>query len=164
MVDSSDSSADSVTIYCTRCGGAMRVAPEHVAHTVGCPHCGGNVEPWRVVKPASPDTSPDPPRPAQPAQPALRPGPTQAGLPGDYRNRRYRGPYSSRNKVVAGVLGILLGAFGVHRFYLGYIGIGILQLSLFFCTGGFSAIWGFIEGILCLTGQMRDVDGLPLGD
>jgi len=158
VVDSSDSSADSVTIYCTRCGGAMRVAPEHVAHTVGCPHCGGSVEPWRVVKPSATGNPPDLPRPVPPSR-SVPPG-----THGDYRHQPYTGPYSSRSKVVAGVLGILLGAFGVHRFYLGYIGVGILQLCLFFCTGGFSAVWGFIEGILCLTGQMRDVDGLPLSN
>ena len=69
---------------------------------------------------------------------------------------------SSRSKVVAGVLGIIFGCWGVHRFYLGYTGIGILQLVLFFVTFGISSIWGIIEGILCLVGAMRDADGLPL--
>ncbi len=71
---------------------------------------------------------------------------------------------SSRNKVVAGLLGILLGGVGAHRFYLGFTGIGLLQLCLTICTQGIAAIWGFVEGILCLTGHMRDVDGLPLKD
>ena len=69
---------------------------------------------------------------------------------------------SSRSKVVAGVLGIIFGCWGVHRFYLGYTGIGLLQLILFFVTFGVSSIWGLIEGILCLVGSMRDVDGLQL--
>ena len=78
-------------------------------------------------------------------------------------------PYvGAKSKVVAGVLGILLGAFGIHRFYLGYNGVGIVMLLLTVCTCGYGAIitgpWGLIEGILCLTGSMRDANGMPLSD
>ena len=72
--------------------------------------------------------------------------------------------YSWRNRWIAGALGVLLGTFGVHRFYLGYTGIGILQAVLALPTFGVSGIWGFIEGILCFCGAMRDVNGLPLRD
>ncbi len=73
--------------------------------------------------------------------------------------------YSWRNRWIAGALGVLLGAFGVHRFYLGFTGIGIIQIVLCVLTfGTVSGIWGFIEGILCFCGAMRDVDGLPLRD
>jgi TM2 domain-containing membrane protein YozV len=72
-------------------------------------------------------------------------------------------PYSWRNRWIAGALGILLGGFGVHRFYLGHIGIGILQIVATIVTFGIvGPIWGFIEGILCFCGAIRDVDGLPL--
>lgn len=71
--------------------------------------------------------------------------------------------YSRRNRWVAGALGILLGAMGVHRFYLGFTGIGIVQLMLgVFTLGTVSGVWGFIEGILCFCGAMTDVDGRPL--
>lgn len=53
-----------------------------------------------------------------------------------------------KSRVVAGILGILLGAFGVHKFYLGKIWQGILYL-LFFWTG-IPGIIGLIEGILYL--------------
>ena len=69
---------------------------------------------------------------------------------------------SHRSKLVAGLLGILLGSFGVHRFYLGYIGIGLIQLIL--CCTGISWIWGLIEGIIILTGGMQDVEGRDLRD
>ncbi|HAS08102.1 MAG TPA: hypothetical protein DCR52_02330, partial [Actinobacteria bacterium] len=52
--------------------------------------------------------------------------------------------------MVAGILGILIGGLGIHRFYLGYIGIGIAQIVVTLLTFGFGAIWGFIEGILIL--------------
>ncbi len=70
---------------------------------------------------------------------------------------------SERSKVTAGLLGIFLGWCGAHRFYLGYTGIGVLMIVATFCCG-IGAIWGFIEGIMCLAGAMRDVDGKRLRD
>ena len=75
-----------------------------------------------------------------------------------------------KNKYVAGLLGIFLGGFGVHRFYLGYNGIGTLQLLmsliLWLPTCGlsllFAWIWGLVDGVLCLTGGMTDSHGNPL--
>lgn len=71
-----------------------------------------------------------------------------------------------KSKVVAGILGVLVGPFGVHRFYLGYIGIGVLQLILTFLSFGLASLWGFIEGILilCGVGITEDADGVPLSD
>lgn len=54
----------------------------------------------------------------------------------------------SKSKVVAGILGIFLGGIGIHKFYLGRIGAGIL--FLLFCWTGIPAIIGFIEGIIFL--------------
>lgn len=56
-----------------------------------------------------------------------------------------------KSKVVAGILAIFLGAFGIHRFYLGNIGLGILYL-LFFWTG-IPGIAAFIEGLVFLCGD-----------
>ncbi|GJQ27510.1 MAG: hypothetical protein HBSAPP02_25420 [Phycisphaerae bacterium] len=79
-----------------------------------------------------------------------------------------------KSRVVAGLLGIFLGALGIHRFYLGYTGIGLLMLLItvlggaatFVCMPGsgcgFVALWGFIEGVLCLCGSMRDAQGREL--
>ncbi len=72
---------------------------------------------------------------------------------------------SQKSKMAAGLLGIFLGAYGVHNFYLGNTNRGILQLVLTFCTCGIAAIWGFIEGILILTGSINtDANGVPLKD
>lgn len=72
-----------------------------------------------------------------------------------------------KSKVTAGVLGILLGVFGVHNFYLGYTGKAVAQLLLTLLSCGalsfVSAIWGFVEGIMVLTGAInKDGKGLPL--
>lgn len=53
-------------------------------------------------------------------------------------------------KIAAGVLGILLGGLGIHKFYLGYTKEGIIQLILGFLCG-IGAIIGLIEGIIYLT-------------
>ena len=69
-----------------------------------------------------------------------------------------------KSKLTAGLLGIFLGGLGVHSFYLGYTGKGIAQIILNFCFG-IGAIWGFIEGIMILTGSInKDANGVPLKD
>lgn len=60
-------------------------------------------------------------------------------------------PRQENKKVVAGVLGILLGGFGIHKFILGYTQEGIIQLVITVVTCGIGSIIGFIEGILYLT-------------
>lgn len=53
-----------------------------------------------------------------------------------------------KNKLVAGLLGIFLGGLGVHKFYMGKIGLGILYLC--FCWTYVPAIIGLVEGIIYL--------------
>ena len=64
----------------------------------------------------------------------------------------------TKNKIVAGVLGILLGGLGIHKFYLGYVGVGIVHLVLLvlIITAPISGIIGLIEGILYLTKSDED--------
>lgn len=54
-------------------------------------------------------------------------------------------------KILAGVLGILFGGFGIHKFVLGYSKEGVIQLIATILTCGFASIIGFIEGIIYLT-------------
>jgi hypothetical protein len=70
-----------------------------------------------------------------------------------------------KSKLIAGLLGILLGGFGVHRFYLGYVAIGVAQILVTLVTFGLLGwLWGMIEGILILTNSTitTDADGRPL--
>lgn len=53
-----------------------------------------------------------------------------------------------KNKYIAGALGIFLGGFGIHKFYLGKSGQGILYIL--FCWTGIPEVLGVIEGILYL--------------
>ena len=71
-------------------------------------------------------------------------------------------PYEPRSRVIAGLLQIFLGGFGIGRFYLGYnkIALGqVFTMPIFFI----GSIWGFIDGILILCGQVtEDANGVPL--
>lgn len=84
---------------------------------------------------------------------------------------------AKKSKILAGILGIFFGCFGVHNFYLGYNTKAVVQLVLsilglvlscvfvgiFLFLGIY--IWSFIEGILILIGNIKtDAAGNPLGD
>lgn len=59
-------------------------------------------------------------------------------------------PVQENKRIIAGVLGILLGSLGVHKFVLGYTTEGIIQIVLnIFC--GLGGLIGLIEGIIYLT-------------
>jgi len=80
------------------------------------------------------------------------------------------GEVGSRNKVVAGVLAILLGVLGIHRFYLGYTKVAVWWLVVaiagFILLGLPTVLLGIlalIEGIMILTGSFdTDADGNSL--
>lgn len=88
-----------------------------------------------------PNTPPGPEPSADPAAPA--PGPVG----------------KSDKKLISGLLGILLGSLGIHKFYLGYQTEGIIMLVVTLVLGGFTCgagagimgIVGLIEGIIYLT-------------
>jgi len=78
-------------------------------------------------------------------------------------------PSQAKSKMAAGILGILLGAFGVHNFYLGYTGKAVAQVLITVLSCGTlsfaSGIWGLIEGIMILTGSITvDGNGNHLGE
>jgi hypothetical protein len=111
-----------------------------------------------------------------------QPGPQGWGGPG----QQYGYDPMARSRVVAGVLGILLGALGVHNFYTGYnqfawIQLGstlgsvlltVITLGLFAPVSSVvipgMAVWGLVEGIMFLTQRTgrysMDAFGRPLRD
>lgn len=66
-----------------------------------------------------------------------------------------KGGNGMKSKVVALILSIFLGELGIDRFYLGYIGTGILKLIT---CGGFG-IWWLIDLIMIATGKLKPKDG-----
>ncbi|NTU57371.1 MAG: TM2 domain-containing protein [Chlorobiaceae bacterium] len=55
---------------------------------------------------------------------------------------------NGRNRLAAALFAIFLGSLGIHKFYLGMTGWGVVYLLL--CWTGIPAIVGFIEGIFLL--------------
>jgi TM2 domain-containing membrane protein YozV len=138
------------------------------------PHYTGSEDPYQ--QPQGPHASPGgpypPPYQGQPApypgQPAPYP-PPQPGYPAGPAGAPYgmdmQGrPLSDKSKLTAGLLQIFLGGFGVGRFYLGYTNIGVLQLVVTIVTCGVGSIWGLIDGIMILIGNVPDPEGRTLRD
>ena len=84
----------------------------------------------------------------------------------------YRYAIRRKSKVAAGLLGIFLGCFGAHNFYLGYTGRAVAQLLITLLSFGIlapvSVLWGFVEGIVILCARPGqplwgvDARGVPL--
>ena len=110
------------------------------------------------------DSAANPPPPAPGPYPPPAAGAPPAAYPGTYPPA-YPGydPYA-KSRLVAGLLGIFLGGLGIHRFYLGYTGIGVAQIFVTIFTCGIGSLWGLIEGIMILanSGITTDAQGHPL--
>jgi TM2 domain-containing membrane protein YozV len=65
---------------------------------------------------------------------------------------------SDKKRLIAALLCWFLGVLGIHRFYVGKIGTGIIQLLT---AGGFG-IWALIDFIMILVGSFTDSDGNTL--
>ncbi len=125
-----------------------------------CANCGATLaqQAQPVQQPASAQPGYAPGQPVQPGyaapqqpvqQPGYQPAQPAAGAPAG----------AQKSKVAAGILGILLGSLGIHKFYLGYTKEGLIMLlvSIFgsIVTLGVAAfvmgVIGLVEGIMYLT-------------
>ncbi len=157
-------------MFCTQCG------TQNKEGTRFCRHCGEMLERTgsQSAPGAEPRPSPAPPPsdPLPPYQPGMYvqsayqppPAPYPANVPPMAGYENYK------SKVVAGILALLFGYLGVHRFYLGYNGIAIAQLlltimGLFTCgiTTLAACVWAVVDAILLFTDSInRDAAGNPL--
>jgi TM2 domain-containing membrane protein YozV len=71
-----------------------------------------------------------------------------------------------KNMALAIVLALFLGAFGIHRFYLGHTGTGLAMALITILTCGYGAIitgvWAIVDIILIATGSLREPSGRSL--
>lgn len=136
---------------CTNCGAPLEVAAAP-APGAPVPPQGAPVPPQGQVPPQG---APVPPQQPYPGQPAYQQYPGQP---------MYQDP-TLKSKVLAGILGLVFGGFGVHNFYLGYTSKAVIQIVVTFVTCGIGSLWGFIEGIMILCGSIKtDAQGRPLRD
>lgn len=137
------------------------------------PETAGEAVPEPPAPPAPPMDAPAPPPPAPPAPQAPAPAPGYAPPPPPPPAPGYAAPppppqtgYAApaaapagdKQKMVAGILAILLGSFGVHKFYLGYQKEGIIMLVAwlagwltFGLVSSVIGLIGIIEGVIYLT-------------
>lgn len=135
-------------MYCKNCGNLM---DDHAAVCIrcGCARGVGNAYCWNCGQPITPGAA----------------FCTSCGAATAVAGRGAYADPNAKSKLVAGLLGIFLGYLGIHNFYLGNTGRGVAQLVLTIFSCGVAGLWGFIEGILILCGNINtDAQGRPLTD
>ena len=125
----------SATIKCNQCGASVDPSAER------CKYCGEPLpkQQQQVIQPQVVYQQPVQ-QPYQ--QPTIIIQQAQQASPVDPS-------WPIKSRTAAGLLALFLGGIGIHKFYLGRTGMGVLYLL--FCWTGIPAIAGFIEGIIYLT-------------
>ena len=113
-------------VYCPQCGAQMLESDRY------CTGCG-----WDAEHPDDPPLQAGKPRREPPVTP------------------RRIGPPSDYNRLTTFLLCLLLGFFGVHRFYVGRMGSGVLWLL----TGGILAVGWIYDLVMIATGEFQDEHG-----
>ncbi|MGB7979296.1 MAG: TM2 domain-containing protein [Candidatus Nanopelagicales bacterium] len=104
---------------------------------------------------------PPPPPPTYPTGAAAPLGTTVPVFPNGKPQFDVSGqPASPKSRLAAALLAWFLGVIGVHRFYVGKIGTGILMIL----TLGGLGIWILIDFVLILVGSFKDKEGRVLSN
>jgi TM2 domain-containing membrane protein YozV len=94
--------------------------------------------------------------------PCIVPGPPIAAPAIDYRagSQPFNSAPAAKNRVTFAVLGVLLGAFGVHNFYAGYKGKASAQLCITLLTLGLGSPMSWMWAIIDVCTVDRDSKGI----
>jgi len=85
--------------------------------------------------------------------------PVQKTVPSATQTPVYQGPISPKSRLAALLLCFFVGVLGVHRFYVGKIGTGIIWIVT---LGGGFGIGTLVDFIMIICGSFKDKEGLPL--
>jgi len=130
-------------------------------HGIGTQNMNQNVPTWTVRIPGQPENPVDTATLQNWAKSGfLKPDTmvTEVATGYAYQARQIPGIFSSKSYVTALLLSFFFGVFGVDRFYLGHVGVGLGKLFTF---GGLG-IWALIDFILIATENVKDSQGVPL--
>lgn len=144
------------TVDCTHCSATLNVKDELIGKKVQCPKCSTVLtveQPEGVVEavPVAARKSRDEKYCTECAQ-AINARAVicpKCGVEQPTGNARDMELQDSK-RIPAGIFALLLGGIGVHKFYLGYTGAGIIQILITICTCGAGHIIPLIEGIIYL--------------
>lgn len=139
-------------MFCRNCGNELAVENAAICVKCGvsvgdgdkfCPTCGNEVNPGAAV--------------------CLKCGVSLLKKNADAANAK--AGTSSKSKLTAGLLGLLLGGWGAHNFYLGNSSKAVIQIIVSIFTCGLGSLWGVIEGIMILCGKIHtDASGAELAN
>ncbi len=141
---------------CPGCAARLSVAAADLGVEVECPYCKQTYTAVRA------DAAVAPPSRAYAAAAAGgrtstrrwddedRPNRRRRDEDEDDRPRERRRTDVASKRVMAGILALLLGWIGIHKFYLGYTTAGLVYIVLF-CFTGLSWVFGIVDGIIYLT-------------
>jgi len=139
------------TVVCPSCSAALNAPDSAAGKRVKCPKCTSTIEvPAAELPPVLEAEFTDEAPPITAKGGAMHRRPTESGdaLPEPP-------PEGQSNRVAAGVLGIVIGSFGIHKFVIGNTTPGLIMLLVTVLTCGFGGIAmhiiGIIEGIKYLT-------------
>jgi TM2 domain-containing membrane protein YozV len=139
----------------------LQVPDEQVGTRVECPDCGTTflAKALKKRRPRDEDEDEEEERPRRRVYEDEEDEDEEEERP---RRRRGRGPSSRQlsdahsKKIAAGICGILLGGFGVHKFILGFTTAGVITIVVTFFTCGMFGIIPLIEGIIYLAKSDED--------
>ena len=137
----------SVSNKCPQCGASVD------ANAVTCKYCGESITQQSPPQAAAPQVAAPQHQQAAPVihihQQVSQQATPQAPQQVFHQVSDINPHWPIKSKVAAGILAIFLGGLGIHKFYLGKGGMGILYLL--FCWTFLPAAVGLIEGIIYLT-------------
>jgi TM2 domain-containing membrane protein YozV len=89
--------------------------------------------------------------------------PPSAGTPGSPNTGTECKEENKKSKLITLIMTVLGSLYGLQRFYLGYIGLGVLMIVLGLLTSGIASfIWMIVDLVLIMNDQLPDALGCPL--